>query len=208
MKIRCLTFGVLGCNNYIVAREGAKEGVLIDCSGRGNGILQAIREEGIEIKAILLTHGHIDHIEAVDRVAKEFNCPVYLHRLDRDFFHRSDYNWSERLYMEALTVDTEPCLLEGNEILEIAGISIEVLHTPGHTNGSVCYLTDDAVFTGDTLFYESIGADLPPFGNTKTEIQSVQEVLFALNDQLRCYPGHSVLTSIGHERKNNLYCKL
>ncbi len=205
MKIITVVCGKMECNNYLAINEQTNECVLIDCSGKE--VLLAARQEGVRIKAILITHGHADHIEAVDEVAKECKCPIYIHAQDKDFLKTPRYNLSPFIFGVPLTIDSGVELLQDGAVVEAAGLSFEAIHTPGHTPGGVCYRCGTDLFTGDTLFFESIGAELPPFGNNCMEIDSIRERLFTIREDCVCYPGHGESTTLSHEMKNNLYCR-
>ncbi len=207
MKLTRLEVGLMHSNCYFLVNEESGEGVLIDCGGDGNEIILAAHRLGIRIVAILLTHGHADHIEGVDRVTKEFSCPVYLHQFDLEYLRRPEFNLSMRIYMRPLVLETEAIAVRDNEKIEACGFTLEVIHTPGHTQGSVCFLFEDMLFTGDTLFLDSVGGDFPPFGNLDTEIESIRSRLFTLPD-CTCYPGHGEATTLAYEIKNNMYCRI
>lgn len=206
MKLTRLVTGALQCNNYLLENGG--EAVLIDCGGSGQEAVLAARQAGVSICALLLTHGHADHIEGVDQVAKAFNCPVYLHVLDGEFLNRPDYNLSQRIYQLPLVVKAKVEPVQDGQVIEAAGLKFKVIHTPGHTPGSVCYQCGDVLFTGDTLFRESIGGDFPPFGDLNTEIDSIRSSLFNLGKDYLCYPGHGEETTLFYEMKNNMYCRI
>ncbi len=206
MKIYPITVGALQCNNYLIA-EGDRA-VLIDCSGDGVQILRLARELGVTLDAIILTHGHADHIEAVDSVAAEFSCPVYVHDEDFSFLKRADYNLSTMIYRMPLVVETDAIPFKDGEILRFGALSFEVIHTPGHTLGSVCLRCGDVLFTGDTLFRDSIGAIFPPFGDQQLELDSIRTRLYTIEEDMVCYPGHGEQTTLDHEKKNNEYCRL
>ncbi len=206
MKVVCLELGRMGNNNYLVVNEDSNEAILIDCGGTADEIIREICLRGLRLTAVLLTHGHIDHIQAIDGIAAYYSCPVYIHSLDRDFLVRPEYNLSKRIFGQAFCAETVPVILE--EELTVAGMNITVIHTPGHTPGSVCFRMGNTLFTGDTLFADSIGAELPPFGDSKTEIDSIRRELFTIPDDCICYPGHGKETSLFYERKNNLYCRI
>lgn len=207
MNLTCLETGLMRCNNYLLENEETGEGVLIDCGGDGDEIILAAQRSGLQISAILLTHGHADHIEGLDKVVSAFSCPVYLHKYDLEYLKRSDFNLSMRIYMRPLVIETKAIALEDGEQIEKAGFSFEVIHTPGHTQGSVCFRCGDMIFTGDTLFRDSVGGDFPPFGNLDTEIESIRTRLFTLDDCV-CYPGHGEMTTLSYEMKNNMYCRI
>lgn len=205
MRVITIECGRMACNNYLVINDETNECVLIDCSG--TEVLLAAQQEGLTIKAILLTHGHADHIEKLDAVASKCECPIYIHAHDADFLKRPEYNLSTRIYGLPLTINASVELLQDEMSIEQAGLDFEVIHTPGHTPGCVCYRCGDVLFTGDTLFYESIGAELPPFGNGRLEISSIRSRLFTIKEDCVCYPGHGESTSLFYEIKNNLYCR-
>ncbi len=206
MDVIRLETGMMGNNNYVVVGDDGQKALLIDCAGEAGDLIAEIRQRGLSIEAVLLTHGHIDHIQAADTVVKYFSCPLYIHAHDRRFLTNPGYNLSTRIFGRSVIVETEPEVLD--ESLELAGFTVKVLHTPGHTPGSVCYHIGDVIFTGDTLFADSIGAELPPFGYSMTEIESIRRELFSIDEDCLCYPGHGAHTSLHYERKNNLYCRI
>ncbi len=205
MRVVTVECGRMACNNYLAINDQTNECVLIDCSG--NETLLAAMREGVTIKAILLTHGHADHIEALDEVAEKCGCPIYIHAHDAEFLKKPNYNLSTRIYGTPLIINKSVGLLQDEMVVEEAGLTFEVIHTPGHTPGCVCYRCGNVLFTGDTLFFESIGAELPPFGNSKMEIASIRSRLFTILENCDCYPGHGERTALFYEMKNNLYCR-
>ncbi len=208
MRLTCIETGAMHCNNYLLENEETGKGVLIDCGGSGEDLILAAQKNGVTVEAILLTHGHADHIEGASRVAEHFDCPIYLHQYDLEYPERPECNLSMRIYMKPLTYAMKPIAVQDGDVIQAAGFSIEVIHTPGHTQGCVCYGVEDILFTGDTLFRDSVGGDFPPFGNLETEIQSIQKRLFALEGDRTCYPGHGARTSLSYEMKNNMYCRI
>lgn len=206
MKLTTLVTGKLRCNNYLL--KNGDEGVLIDCGGNGNDLVLAAKQAGVSIKAVLLTHGHIDHIEGIDKVTQCFGCRVYLHTLDIGFLKKPHYNLSQRVYQRPVVVLAKAEEVQNGQVIKAAGLSFKVIHTPGHTPGSVCYKCGDILFTGDTLFKESIGGDFPPFGDLNTEIASIRSRLFTLDKDHCCYPGHGEPTTLFYEMKNNMYCRI
>ena len=137
MNLICLPTGMLRCNCYLLINEERGEGVLIDCGGTGEELILAAKQEEVRIVSILLTHGHTDHIEGVQRVAEEYNCPVYMHLYDKDYPAAPDYNLSARMYGHPVILDFKVQTIEDGDIVEAAGFSLEVIHTPGHTAGWV-----------------------------------------------------------------------
>ncbi len=208
MRLLCFEAGLMRSNNYLLINEDLGEALLIDCGGTGEEVVLAAGQNGVRIAAVLLTHGHADHIEGVERVVKQFCCPAYLHRFDAQYPKRPECNLSSRIYMRQLSYEIDPVAVEDGTVLEEAGIFVEVIHTPGHTQGSVCYRVGDLLFTGDTLFRDSVGGDFPPFGNLETEIESIRTRLFTIGEDLVCYPGHGAQTTLAYEMKNNMYCRM
>ncbi len=208
MKIHCYEVGRLRSNAYLLENEQTKEGILIDCGGEGAHLASLIVQKGIELKGILLTHGHADHIEGVEDLLKAINCPVYIHEDDHPYLLRPEWNHSPDIYNKVIRLDIGAIPLQDGEQLKLAGLSVEVLHTPGHTLGSACFKVENCLFTGDTLFRDTIGGDFPPHGDTELEIHSIRHKLFAIEADLICYPGHGEPTSLDYERKFNMYCRI
>ena len=208
MKIHCYEVGRLRSNAYLLENEQTKEGILIDCGGEGERLASLIIQEGIDLKAILLTHGHADHLEGVEGLLKGISCPLYIHEEDFPYLLNPAWNHSPDIYGKNICLDIGAEKLADGEKLDLAGFSIEVFHTPGHTLGSACFKVEDCLFTGDTLFRDTIGGDFPPHGDTDIEIYSIRKQLFTIEENLICYPGHGEPTTLDYERKNNMYCRI
>lgn len=196
-----LNRNVMAVNTYIVYNEETKKGVVIDPSFNPQVVIDCINEEDIEIEAILLTHGHFDHIAGVDAVRKQFGVPVYIHADDADMLFSAEKNHSS---MAGARIETDPAehTFKSGDMLEFAGMKFGVLGTPGHTMGSVCFLTDDMMFAGDTLFYMSIGrTDLG--GSDPRKMQESLEILRKIPEDLIVHPGHGQSSSLAFEKDNN-----
>ena len=206
MQIHPIQCGRLQSNCYLI--EDGATAVLIDCGGDGSEIIGFAECKGLSIKAILLTHGHIDHIEGVDRVVERYRCPLYIHEADAQFLYDASLNLSAQIYRTPVVLNSDVISFKDNERLELDSMTFDVIHTPGHTPGSVCFRMDNAIFTGDTLFFNSVGNEFPPYGNFALEIESIRKRLFSLQEDFVCYPGHCEATTLNYEKINNPYCRV
>ena len=194
-QVHTLTLGLYQTNCYLVHNEGVKECIVIDPGYEANTILNRAALLGLEIKAILLTHGHFDHVGAVRQIAADTDCDVYLQE--------------QELTLPGAMTDgplyhTHLYPAEGK--FQVAGMDIAVLHTPGHTPGSVCLLIADAMFSGDTLFAGSMGrCDFP--GSSIFDMRKSMKKLYNLAGDFRVFPGHAEATTLEFERKTNPYLR-
>ncbi len=195
--------GVCQTNCYFVYREGSSKVIFIDPADYGDQIFQAMKNNGFEVAAILLTHGHFDHIWGCSRLRQLTSAPVYAYEGEEDVLLSSDLNVSAGAG-RACTVKANTLLKDGEEVT-IEGITFKLIATPGHTQGSCCYYFEEAnmLISGDTLFEESVGRTDLPTGSMSTLVRSVKDKLFELSDDVVVYPGHGDSTTIGHEKKYN-----
>lgn len=197
--------GPIEANNYLLVDEETKEGALIDCSEMKQEIVDDANALGANIKYILLTHGHFDHVLGVNEMKKALGAKVYIHK--SDVFMLENINQIMSLF--GMNQKVEPPeydeLVEDGQELPLGNTKIKILHTPGHSEGGVCYLVDDKLFSGDTLFRESVGRTDLYGGNFKTLLDSVKGVLFNLDDDINVYPGHGPSSTIGHEKNYNQF---
>ena len=183
--------------------EETKEIVVVDPAICPAYVISHVKSNGFQPKAILLTHGHFDHVMGIDDWVKEFDIPVYLHEEEKDVLAKANLNLSYQ-FGKDYTYDDVQCL-KSDEVIEIAGFSFRVIHTPGHTKGGCCYYveSEEVLISGDTLFAQSVGRSDFPTGNMRTLVNSIKEKLFCLPDTVMVYPGHNDLTCIGDEKAYN-----
>jgi hydroxyacylglutathione hydrolase len=184
--LKKLVVGPYQANCYIIGNRETMEGIVIDPGDEVFRIVRTVTETGLNIRYILITHGHIDHVGGAAELKKITGAPVYIHPLDT----------------AGLGFPPDGQVNEGEDIL-LGTYRIKILHTPGHSPGGVCYLAPGAVFTGDTLFAGSIGRTDFPGGDYRRLIQEVRSKLFTLDETLRVYPGHGPPSTIGTERSTN-----
>ena len=188
----------MGANCYIVADNATKNAFLIDPGGEPGRIKDALKKNGLDLKFIINTHGHGDHIMGNGH----FNVPVYIHRLEKDFLTDPDKNLSG-MFGFLLKTPKATKLLEDKDKISLDSLELEVIHTPGHTPGGISIKLDGVVFTGDTLFAGSIGRTDLPYGDEEALFRSIKERLFSLNDDVIVYPGHGHESTIGKEKRTN-----
>lgn len=206
MAVKILKFplGMVRANCYIVYNDSTNEALVIDPADNGAYINTKLRENNLTLKAVLLTHGHFDHVSAVQYLKNTFNVKVYAHEEEEEILNDASKNLSASMGGAPLSV-TADILLKDNQKLEIIGTTITVIHTPGHTVGGVCYYfeTEKLLFSGDTLFRDSIGRSDFPTGSMSVLVRSIKEKLITLGDDVVVYPGHEGETTISRERKFN-----
>ena len=206
MKIETMVLGDVRTNCYLLINEETKEALVVDPADRADVIVRKLIDEGLTLKAILLTHGHGDHILAVGDLKKQFGVKVYAAKAEEALLSDAAQNLSKALFGIAVTVKPDILLEDGQEF-EAAGIRLRMLHTPGHTPGGCCYYQaeEKILFSGDTLFCGSIGRTDFPGGSLSELVRSVKEKLLVLPEDVKVYPGHEEITTIGHEKKYNPY---
>lgn len=199
MKLLFVRSGPLKVNTYFLINEETRETVVIDGGENYNLIKKTEKENGLKITALLLTHAHFDHSGNAAKLQKD-GVKVYIGSKDADKL-RFGGTLGEDFGREFESLTADYTLKDGDKI-NLCGIEIEVIGTPGHTDGSVTYKTGNMLFTGDTLFLESVGRTDFPTGNREELVDSVKK-LFALSGDYDVFPGHEEFTSLSHERKHN-----
>lgn len=207
MDLQEMTLGQVQTNCYLIGNEKTKEAVVIDPADEGAYIAKRLRSLGYELKAILLTHGHFDHITGAEELRSLTGAEIYAYEGEKELLADPKLNCSS---IAGHTISLIPDkFFKDKDQLELAGFTFEVLFTPGHTSGSVCfYLKSEGIlFSGDTLFQESVGRSDLPTGNGRRLVKSVNERLLPLGEDILVYPGHGEDTTIGYEKRYNYYLK-
>ncbi len=209
MILKKLVVGPFAANCYIVGSELTKEGVIIDPGDEARQILKKVKDLQLDIKVIVLTHGHIDHIGGVKEVKEATEAEVAIHTDDA----KSISGQEGRLISMLVSSLSYPAssspdrLLNGGDSIDISDLNFLVLHTPGHTPGGICLLGNGVVFTGDTLFKYGVGRTDLPGGSHSQLMNSLHTKLMVLPDETIVYPGHGPETTIGAERSGNPYLR-
>ncbi|WP_408956394.1 MBL fold metallo-hydrolase [Natroniella sp. ANB-PHB2] len=205
MKLKKLTVGIGNVNCYVVNDEEGR-GVIVDPGGGKRSILDYIEQEGLSIKAIILTHSHYDHILAVEDLQKELQLPVWIHEAGEERLLKPELNLSNSASVPSVSIKADKLLQDGEEI-RVGQLKLEIIHTPGHTPGGVCIKIDDILLTGDTLFKGSVGRTDLAGGSYQQLADSISQKVMKLDDQLSVYPGHLGQSTLGKERRRNQLVK-
>ena len=202
MIIKTLITGPFEVNNYLVIDENTNEAALIDAGGDYQATKKLADANNSKIKYILNTHGHLDHIAGDEELQRNEEAKIFIHK-DDEFFVSS---LKQHLMLYGFPDYEVPVINEfirDDQIINIGSLDFKVIHTPGHSPGSVCYLIENHLFSGDTLFQDSVGRTDLPGGSYEVLKESITRKLFGLSDDIIVYPGHGDATSIKHERENN-----
>lgn len=193
----------MSTNCYLLYRTDTNQALIIDPADKAEEIIRQLKLLSLVPEAILLTHGHFDHIGAVQALKETYQIPVYAHEAEQELLENAQYNLSA-MFQGANTIRLDE-MLSDRQILKAAGFTLQVLHTPGHTAGSVCYYLEKEklLFSGDTIFAGSVGRTDFPTGNMSTLLNSVKEVILKLPDDVEIYPGHGEQTNVGYEKTHN-----
>lgn len=203
MKVEKFVLGSMATNSYLIENEKTKELVIVDPATCPEYVVGHVKSMGYTPRAILLTHAHFDHVMGIDGWVKEFDIPVYLHEDEKEILEDPALNLST-VFGKTYSYNKVKVLRDG-EVLEAAGFSFKVIHTPGHTKGGCCYYEEkeEVLISGDTLFHGSVGRSDFPTGSMATLVKSIREKLFTLPDTVMVYPGHDSLTCIADEKMYN-----
>lgn len=204
MFLDTLVVGPLQENCYVVACEESKEAVVIDPGAEAERIYRVVTFHGFRLKFIMNTHGHLDHVGGVAEMMKLSGSPFLLHEDDAYLIEGIEHD-PLQVFFQVPAPPMPATFLKDGDRISVGNLECQVIHTPGHTPGSVCFLIEHVLFSGDTLFASSIGRTDLPGGSHEQLIRSIHEKLLALDDHVRVYPGHGPVTTIGNERQYNPY---
>lgn len=205
VSVKRFVVGPVCTNCYFLINEASKELIVVDPGEQADMLSRQIETLGVRPAAILLTHGHFDHAGAADALQAKYGIDIYAHEAERETLEDPALNLCG-MVGERCSYHADVYVKDG-QILELAGFSIRVLHTPGHTVGGCCYYIPEEkiLFSGDTLFQESVGRTDFPRGSASDLIRSIREKLMVLPDDVEVYTGHEETTLIGYERIHNPY---
>lgn len=206
MEVYRLEVMPLGTNCYLAYDENTKDGIVVDPGGSAKDIGEAIDRLGLHIVAVINTHGHWDHIGANDAVKTKTGAPVYIHEADAEFLTNPAYNISSMMGYSSSVAPADGLLHEGDTV-NFGSCTLKVLHTPGHTPGGITLYGEGVAFTGDTLFFRSVGRSDLPGGDYNALIESIKNKLMTLDEDTLVYTGHGIPTRIGDEKTGNPFVR-
>ena len=203
MKIVNLPTGMLQANTYLVCDETSRLGFIVDLGGYSKELKNIIEKNDIQIQYIVLTHGHGDHIGGVQEHLKDFpDAKVVCSRAEEKMLLDPELNEAHHFGPEKVSFKPD-ILVDDGDTLTVGNMTMKFIMTPGHTEGGMCILIDDVLFSGDTLFCRSIGRTDLAGGDFRTIMESIKKKLFLLPDETQVLPGHMGPTTIGFEKENN-----
>lgn len=202
MRVERFPVGPFDNNLYLLTTAGSRDAVVVDPSLESEKALDTIRSRGLDVKRILLTHAHVDHIVMVHPFVEATGAPVWLHAEDRGYYERGAVQAAAMGLRWFGSTPVSHWIADGEDV-GIPGIEIRAIHTPGHSPGSVTFVTPEGLLVGDVLFQGSVGRTDLPGGDWNTLVRSIRERLFAYPGPTPVYPGHGIPTTIGDEMRSN-----
>lgn len=203
MEVIRKNLGIYGANTYIIFDDN-KKAIVIDCGGDHDDVVKILNENELELEAIVLTHGHFDHIGGVNKLRDETGAKVYGAIYERDLFDNADHNLSTATLLGPITLECDHYFEDG-DLLEFTPITLEVMHTPGHTEGGCVLYGNGHLFTGDTIFTKSCGRTDLYSGNQEKLEDSLKKIALKYPDDTIICSGHGVTSTLKFEKENNPY---
>lgn len=197
MIVRQICTGEIQENCYVIMDEDTKQGFMVDPGDEGSRIAELVDSLGVNLQYIILTHGHFDHVGAVEYIADKYNVPFYMSEIDE--------KWAEKVPTLFTKLRKADGYLKDGDTLNCGNKELKVYATPGHTEGGLSFLIEDYLFTGDTLFRASIGRTDFPGGNFDKIMGSIKTKLLCLSDEIVVCPGHGLSSTIAFEKERNPY---
>lgn len=207
MKISTFILGSMRTNCYFIIDEKSNKTIIVDPADEYEKINKIISERNLSVEFILLTHAHYDHMMALEKLRESTGTPLYVHKDDAEAVINPQHSYMIKVVSGDKRYKSAEKLLQDDDILYCGNIEIKVMHTPGHTMGSVCYIVGDNIITGDTLFKGDVGRD-DLYGGDETQLNNSLKRLISLNGDYKIYPGHGSSSTLEYERKNNMYLKI
>lgn len=198
--VKPINGGMFESVSYLVGNKG--KAVLIDAGVKCDRVLTIAKEQNLIIEKVILTHGHIDHIVEIDNIIKETNAKLYIHADDEMLLTDAKYNVSAYVG-QAMTFASKCEVLRDGSKIKLGEHEFKIIHTPGHTAGSICIEVNNMLFSGDTLFRMGYGRVDLPNGSFEEIYKSIVDKIFSLPDNMTVYPGHGNSTTIADEKKSN-----
>lgn len=202
MFVKKISDGLLGSNTYIVHNK--TECIVVDPGTPPKTVMNAVEKEGLKVIAIFITHAHYDHVCHIKGLKEATSAPVYA-TMEESSALTDKYGNASILFGSGKSYDKADCIVRDGDLFSIGEETLEILHTPGHTDGGICIKGDGFVITGDTLFYMSVGRSDLGRGDHEELFSSIKNKLYTLPEETIVYPGHGSNTTIGFEKANNPY---
>lgn len=206
MKFKRLPLGIYQANCYIIWDEQTNKAAILDPGGDFEELKEFIENNKLSVSHVILTHGHGDHIGAVAEVRDYYKAEVMIHKDDFDMLKNNKKNYSSQMGYNKIEIEADRKLTDG-DVINIGQLSLEVIHTPGHTKGSICIKCKDKLFTGDTLFAGSIGRTDLDGGSFEEIMASINNKILQFPDNTEIYPGHGPSTTIKAEKRYNPFLR-
>ena len=203
MKIKRYLTGIIAVNTYLVYDEDTKEGFIVDPGAYCHQLTEDARREKVDIKYIILTHGHGDHIGGIEGHLKDFpDVKIVAHEDEAEMLENPQYNLSLEVCGRPVSVSAD-IYVKDRETLKVGNLELTFIHTPGHSKGGMCIYTAGHLFSGDTLFRQSIGRSDFYGGDYRVLINSIKDRIYVFPDDTKVYPGHMGMTTVGDEKRGN-----